>query len=91
MNTLKQLLQKLQDELNLRNEEFHAAEDITKKLVNERLSLEQRMSELEKKKADEVVLLILEFGFRNLNHFYKVRNFIHSNYWNADRFSRKKI
>ncbi|KAG2695069.1 hypothetical protein I3760_08G173200 [Carya illinoinensis] len=56
-----QLLQKLQDELNLRNEEFHAAEDIMKKLVSERLSLEQRMSELEKKKADEIDLLEKNF------------------------------
>ncbi len=60
------MLQKLQDELKLRSEELHAAEETIKKLVNEKLSLEQRIYGLEKKKADEVVLLTLEFDDWNL-------------------------
>jgi hypothetical protein len=67
---LTQLLQKLQDELKLRSEELHAAEDTIKKLVNEKISLEERISGLEKNKADEVILFPLEFDFRNLYCFH---------------------
>lgn len=67
-----QMLQKLEDELKLRSEELHAAEDTMMRLVNEKLSLEQRMSGIEKKKADEVMLLILEVGVRNLYHFHEL-------------------
>lgn len=63
------MLQKLQDELKLCSEQLHAAEENIKKLENEKLSLEQRMSELEKTKADEVVLLTLEIDGRNLYFF----------------------
>lgn len=56
-----QLLQKLQDELKLRSEELHAAEETIKKLVNEKLSLEQRIYGLEKKKADEIDFLDKNF------------------------------
>lgn len=63
------MLQKLQDELKLRSEQLHAAEENIKKLENEKLSLELRMSELEKTKADEVVLLTLEIDGRNLYFF----------------------
>lgn len=75
------MLQKLQDELKLRSEQLHAAEENIKKLENEKLSLEQRMSELEKTKADEVVLLTLEFDGRNLYFFFiGLRILIHRNY-----------
>lgn len=75
------MLQKLQDELKLRSEQLHAAEENIKKLENEKLSLEQRMSELEKTKADEVVLLTLEFDGRNLYFFFiELRILIHRNY-----------
>ena len=65
-----QLLQKLQGELKLRSEDLHAAEDAMKKLINEKISLEERISGLEKKKADEVLLFILEFGVRNPYYFH---------------------
>nr|XP_023892613.1 kinesin-like protein KIN-14E isoform X2 [Quercus suber] len=55
------LLQKLQDELKLHSEQLHAAEENIKKLENEKLSLEQRMSELEKTKADEMDFLEKNF------------------------------
>lgn len=75
------MLQKLQDELKLRSEQLHAAEENIKTLENEKLSLEQRMSELEKTKADEVVLLTLEFDGRNLYFFFiGLRILIHRNY-----------
>jgi hypothetical protein len=41
-----------------------------KKLVIETVSLEERISRLEKKKVDEVVQFPLEFGFRNLYCFH---------------------
>ncbi|GMY11037.1 kinesin-like protein KIN-14E isoform X2, partial [Fagus crenata] len=56
-----QLLQKLQDELKVRSEELHAAEETIKKLANEKLSLEQRIYGLEKKKADEIDFLDKNF------------------------------
>ena len=49
------MLHKLQDELKVRNAELHTAEETTKRLVNEKLSLEERILRLEKKKADEVI------------------------------------
>lgn len=39
----------------MRSDELHAAEEIAKRLANERLLLEQRSLRLEKKKAEEVV------------------------------------
>lgn len=75
------MLQKLQDELKLHSEQLHAAEENIKKLENEKLSLEQRMSELEKTKADEVVPLTVEFDGRNLYFFFiGLRILIHRNY-----------
>ncbi|GAV64881.1 Kinesin domain-containing protein/FERM_M domain-containing protein/MyTH4 domain-containing protein/FERM_N domain-containing protein [Cephalotus follicularis] len=51
-----QVLQKLQDELKLRNAELHAAQEIANKILNEKASLEQRISRLEKKKAEVEIL-----------------------------------
>lgn len=52
-----QVLQKIQDELRMRSSELHAAEETKKKLYNEKMLLEERISRLEKKKADEIRLL----------------------------------
>ncbi|XP_071735356.1 kinesin-like protein KIN-14E isoform X1 [Rutidosis leptorrhynchoides] len=52
-----QVLQKIQDELRMRNSELHAAEETKKKLYNEKVLLEEKISRLEKKKGDEVRLL----------------------------------
>lgn len=49
-----QAFYKLQDELKLRSEELHGAEETINRLRDEKLLLEQRVSGLEKKKADEV-------------------------------------
>nr|GEZ39605.1 kinesin-like protein KIN-14E [Tanacetum cinerariifolium] len=46
-----QVLRKIQDELRI---QLHAAEETTKKLYNEKMLLEERISRLEKKKVDEV-------------------------------------
>ncbi|KAJ0703716.1 putative minus-end-directed kinesin ATPase [Helianthus annuus] len=52
-----QVLQKIQDELRTRSLELHAAEEMKKKLFNEKLLLEEKISRLEKKKVDEIRLL----------------------------------
>nr|AFK13155.1 zwichel [Gossypium arboreum] len=52
-----QPLHKLQDELKLRNEELHMAVEKTKRLTNEKVILEQRITELERKKDEEVKIL----------------------------------
>ncbi|KAE8723145.1 Kinesin-like calmodulin-binding protein [Hibiscus syriacus] len=48
---------KLQAELKLRNEELHMSEEKGKRLTNEKVSLEQRITELERKKEEEVKIL----------------------------------
>nr|XP_043631561.1 kinesin-like protein KIN-14E [Erigeron canadensis]XP_043631562.1 kinesin-like protein KIN-14E [Erigeron canadensis] len=52
-----QVLQKIQDELRTRSLELHSAEEAKKKLFNEKMLLEERISRLEKKKVDEIRLL----------------------------------
>ena len=44
-----------QDELKICKEELHTERDNTKKLLHEKVLLEQRISRLEKKKAEEVL------------------------------------
>ncbi|KAI8536670.1 hypothetical protein RHMOL_Rhmol10G0275200 [Rhododendron molle] len=51
-----QVLQRIQDDLKVRSAELHAAEEATKRLVNEKLLMEQRISRLEKNKTEEAVL-----------------------------------
>ncbi|KAK2657716.1 hypothetical protein Ddye_010768 [Dipteronia dyeriana] len=53
-NQISQALHKLQDELKICKEELHTERENTKKLLNEKVLLEQRISRLEKKKAEEV-------------------------------------
>ncbi|WRX07867.1 MyTH4 domain - like 1 [Theobroma cacao] len=55
--TINQSVQNLQDELKLRTEELHIAEEKKKRLTNEKVILEQRISGLERKKDDEVKIL----------------------------------
>ncbi|CAH1448059.1 unnamed protein product [Lactuca virosa] len=50
----KHALQKIQDELRTCNSELHATEENKKKLLNEKMILEERISRLEKKKVDEI-------------------------------------
>ena len=48
------MLQKTRDELKVRSAELHAAEEATKRLVNEKNLLDERILRLERKKAEEV-------------------------------------
>ncbi|KAK8996206.1 hypothetical protein V6N11_076453 [Hibiscus sabdariffa] len=54
-------LYRLQDELKLRNEELHMSEERTKRLTNEKASMEQRIIELERKKDEEVKILKMSY------------------------------
>ncbi|KAL5557375.1 hypothetical protein UlMin_039611 [Ulmus minor] len=67
-----QELHKLQDELKLQSEELQAAEETIKRLMDEKLSLEQRLSLLEKKKADEINLLEKNLGQERKSLEHKV-------------------
>ncbi|XAR73644.1 Minus-end-directed kinesin ATPase [Bertholletia excelsa] len=56
-----QVQQKMQDELKVCCAELHAAEDTIKRLGNEKLLLEERISRLEMKKAEEIEVLEKNF------------------------------
>ncbi|XP_065856128.1 kinesin-like protein KIN-14E isoform X2 [Euphorbia lathyris] len=53
--TNNQMLIKLQGELKLRNEELHTAKESTKRLTDEKVSLEEKLLMLEKKLQEEFV------------------------------------
>uniref|UniRef100_A0A166G157 Kinesin-like calmodulin-binding protein n=1 Tax=Daucus carota subsp. sativus TaxID=79200 RepID=A0A166G157_DAUCS len=61
-HTSTHVLQKIQDELRTRSLELHAAEDAKKRLVNEKLLLEEKLSVTEKKKIEEVQILEKNFA-----------------------------
>ncbi|KAI6700301.1 hypothetical protein NL676_014625 [Syzygium grande] len=56
-----QVVQKLQEELKARDEEAHEAKENMKRLVNEKALLEQKISRLERKIADEKEILKRNF------------------------------
>ncbi|CAL5371461.1 unnamed protein product [Camellia sinensis] len=56
-----QVLQKIQDELRVCSAELHASEETTRRMVNEKLLLEERFLRLEKKKAEEMEILEKNF------------------------------
>ncbi|XP_044470312.1 kinesin-like protein KIN-14E isoform X1 [Mangifera indica] len=56
-----QALHKLQDELKICNEQLHAEQENAKKLLNDKIILEQRVLKLEKKKAEEMEILEKNF------------------------------
>ena len=49
------MLQKLENELKVHKVELQAAKETIKRLTNEKSALEQKLSEFEKQKADEVI------------------------------------
>ncbi|XVE87578.1 hypothetical protein DITRI_Ditri18aG0128700 [Diplodiscus trichospermus] len=59
--TVNESLKKIQDELKLRTEELHMAEEKAKRLTHEKVILEQRITELERKKDEEVKILTKSF------------------------------
>lgn len=50
-----QALRKMQDELNIRGKELLTAEQTMKRLVEEKISLEQSIRRLDRKHAEEVM------------------------------------
>ncbi|GKV30251.1 hypothetical protein SLEP1_g39083 [Rubroshorea leprosula] len=61
VGTSNQALKKVQEELKLRTGELRAAEEKAKRLINEKVILEERISTLEKKKTNEVEILERRF------------------------------
>ncbi|KAI3462271.1 hypothetical protein Pfo_018934 [Paulownia fortunei] len=57
VETNNQVLRKIQDELKARSAELHAVEESKRKLVNEKTSLEERLSRLERNNADEIAFI----------------------------------
>ncbi|KAF7829094.1 kinesin-like protein KIN-14E [Senna tora] len=56
-----EVLQKVEDELKLTEDKLHAAEETIKRLTNEKLILERKLSELKNRNADEVSFLERKF------------------------------
>lgn len=52
-----QVLCKIQDELKVRTAELHAVEESKRKLVNEKLSIEERLLRLDRKNSDEIAIM----------------------------------
>ncbi|KAL0430829.1 UNVERIFIED_CONTAM: Kinesin-like protein KIN-14E [Sesamum radiatum] len=55
--TNSQVLRKTQDELKACSAQLHAAEESKRKLVNEKTSLEERLSRLERNNTDEIAII----------------------------------
>lgn len=55
-----QALQKLQDELKLCTDQLHEKEEALKRVLNEKLLLEQKIHRLEKKNSDEVLHFLIK-------------------------------
>ncbi|KAG8373568.1 hypothetical protein BUALT_Bualt11G0038000 [Buddleja alternifolia] len=71
VETNNQVLCKIQDELKARSAELQAAEASKRKLVNEKTSLEERLSRLERKNGDEIA--IIERNFEQERKTMKLR------------------
>ncbi|XP_042014112.1 kinesin-like protein KIN-14I [Salvia splendens] len=56
VETNNQVLHKVQDDLKARTSELHDAEETNKKLASERASLEEKLSRLQRKNADEIAI-----------------------------------
>ncbi|KAM7519914.1 hypothetical protein LguiB_018876 [Lonicera macranthoides] len=54
VDATNQVLHKIQDELKVRTSELRAAEETNKRLVNEKMLLEDRILRLERKKSEEI-------------------------------------
>ncbi|KAK4490451.1 hypothetical protein RD792_001128 [Penstemon davidsonii] len=67
----KQVLRKIQDELKSRSAELHAVEETKRKLLNEKVSIEERLSRLERKNGDEIA--IIEGNFEHERKTMKLR------------------
>ncbi|KAL3845048.1 hypothetical protein ACJIZ3_002451 [Penstemon smallii] len=66
-----QVLRKIQDELKSRSAELHAVEETKRKLLNEKVSIEEKLSRLERKNVDEIA--IIEGNFEHERKTMKLR------------------
>lgn len=71
VETNNQVLRKIQDDLKARTAELHDIEESNRKLVNEKTSLEEKLSRLQKKNADEIS--IVEGNFEQERRSLKLR------------------
>ncbi|XP_042017387.1 kinesin-like protein KIN-14E isoform X2 [Salvia splendens] len=71
VETNNQVLHKVQDDLKARTSELHDAEETNKKLASERASLEEKLSRLQRKNADEIA--IFEGNFEQERKSLKLR------------------
>lgn len=70
----EQVLLKIQDELKAKCAELHAVEESKRKLMNEKTSLEERISRVERKKSDEArIILIFKNDLDNCLCYYHLR------------------
>ncbi|KAG6385832.1 hypothetical protein SASPL_154713 [Salvia splendens] len=67
----QEVLHKIQDDLKARTTELHDAEETNRKLASERASLEEKLSRLHKKNADEIA--IFEGNFEQERKSLKLR------------------
>ncbi|KAL8038155.1 hypothetical protein ABFX02_11G085900 [Erythranthe guttata] len=72
VETNNQVLRNIQDELKARTVELHAVEEAKRKLVNEKTSLEERLSRLERKNADEVSTIERRFEQENKTMKFRI-------------------
>ncbi|KAL2531193.1 Kinesin-like calmodulin-binding protein [Abeliophyllum distichum] len=66
-----QVLRKTQDELKARSAELHAVEESKRKLTSEKASLQERITRLERKNADEIA--VIEGSFEKERKALKLR------------------
>ncbi|KAL2531197.1 Kinesin-like calmodulin-binding protein [Abeliophyllum distichum] len=66
-----QVLRKTQDELKARSAELHAVEEPKRKLTSEKASLQERITRLERKNADEIA--VIEGSFEKERKALKLR------------------
>ncbi|KAL2483112.1 Kinesin-like calmodulin-binding protein [Forsythia ovata] len=66
-----QVLRKSQDELKARSAELHAVEESKRKLTSEKASLQERITRLERKNADEIA--VIEGSFEKERKALKLR------------------
>ncbi|XP_020588180.1 kinesin-like protein KIN-14I isoform X2 [Phalaenopsis equestris] len=69
-----QTISKLQEDLMMHNNELQASKDNIKKLLKEKLLLEQKIQKLEKKKNDEISMMIKKFEEERQNLDVKIKD-----------------
>ncbi|PKU61964.1 Kinesin-like calmodulin-binding protein like [Dendrobium catenatum] len=72
---LKQTIRKLQEDLKIYTNELQASKDTIKSLLKEKLLLEQKIQIFEKKKKDEISMMINNYEDKRQNFALKITEF----------------